>query len=253
MAARRSNKRKRRNRGRFGGLYQLLSFVIILAVVLAGCIVFFRVNEITVVGQGKYTAQQIIDASGIQNGDNLFLINKARVARQIYTGLPYVDEVNPRRVLPDQVILTVTECTPAAVVQGGEGWWIIDAKGKLLEQVTTGQQPGLAGVTGVQALLPTAGTTLSVAAEDAARLDSLKRLMRALTDRGMMERVTAIDLTGPGDLLLSYDGRFTVKVPLSADYPQKMRILEGVVAKLQPNEKGSIDLTREDKVYFDPE
>ena len=41
MAARRSNKRKRRNRGRFGILYQFLSLVIILVVIAAGCVVFF--------------------------------------------------------------------------------------------------------------------------------------------------------------------------------------------------------------------
>ena len=40
MAARRSNKRKRRNRGRFGILYQFLSLVIILVVIAAGCVVF---------------------------------------------------------------------------------------------------------------------------------------------------------------------------------------------------------------------
>ena len=64
MASRRSNKRKRRRRGRFGFLYKLLSLAIILVVVAAGCVVFFRVEEITVEGEGRYTAQEIIDASG---------------------------------------------------------------------------------------------------------------------------------------------------------------------------------------------
>ena len=39
MAARR-NRRGRRNRGRFGALYKLLSAVLILAAIVLGCVVF---------------------------------------------------------------------------------------------------------------------------------------------------------------------------------------------------------------------
>ena len=72
MASRRSNKRKRRDRGRFGFLYKALSLVIILVAVAAGCVVFFRVEEIAVSGAGKYTAQEIIDASGVEKGITSF-------------------------------------------------------------------------------------------------------------------------------------------------------------------------------------
>ena len=138
MAARRSNKRKRRNRGRFGILYQFLSLVIILVVIAAGCVVFFRVDEVTVDGESKYTAEEIIAASGIEQGDNLFLISPVQTGRKIASVLPYVDNVNVRRALPDGVVITVTECMPAAVIQGNGSWWIIDAKGKVLEQTASG-------------------------------------------------------------------------------------------------------------------
>ena len=49
MAARR-NKRKRRNRGRFGFLYKVLSAAVIVAAIVAGCAVFFRVENIEVSG-----------------------------------------------------------------------------------------------------------------------------------------------------------------------------------------------------------
>ena len=151
MAARRSNKRKRRNRGRFGILYQFLSLVIILVVIAAGCVVFFRVDEVTVDGESKYTAEEIIAASGIEQGDNLFLISPVQTGRKIASVLPYVDNVNVRRALPDGVVITVTECMPAAVIQGNGSWWIIDAKGKVLEQTASGT--GAAVVSGLTALL----------------------------------------------------------------------------------------------------
>lgn len=43
MAARRNRHGRRRNRGRFGFLYKLLSFLLIFAAILAGCVAFFRV------------------------------------------------------------------------------------------------------------------------------------------------------------------------------------------------------------------
>lgn len=244
MAASRSNKRKRRNRGRFGFLYKFLSLVIILVVVAAGCVVFFRVEEITVAGQGRYTAEQIIAASGVETGDNLVLINRSQCARQIVSGLPYVDEVNIRRVLPDGVAITITERVPAAVIQGGDGWWIIDRKGKILEQAATPQQAGVARLTGLTALLPTVGSTLAVEDADRLRLESLLDLLQALTSREMLDKVSAIDLSSAADIVMSYDGRLTVKMRMNDDFQLQTRIMaEALETAIQPNETGTLDLT----------
>ena len=41
MAVRRNRRSRRRNRGRFGFLYKLLSTLVICAAILLGCVVFF--------------------------------------------------------------------------------------------------------------------------------------------------------------------------------------------------------------------
>ena len=95
MAARR-NKRKRRNRGRFGFLYKVLSAAVIVAAIVAGCAVFFRVENIEVSGQSAYTAEQIIGAAEVERGDNLFAVNKFKVMRQIISRLPYAERSSRR-------------------------------------------------------------------------------------------------------------------------------------------------------------
>ncbi|NCB62947.1 MAG: FtsQ-type POTRA domain-containing protein [Clostridia bacterium] len=247
MAARRSNKRRRKQGGRFGGLYKLMSFFIILVVIVVGCVVFFRVEEITVVGQSQYTVQEVIDASGIEKGDNLFGVNKIQSTKRILASLPYVDEVNIRRVLPDGLILSVTECVPAALIRGENSWWVADSKGKLLEETTASARAGLATVTGITALLPATGTRLAVNAEESAKLQALLDVMSAFSERGMADKVSAVDLTGNANLTLTYDGRFQVKLPLSTNFPRMARALEEVVTKLQPNEKGTILMTQGEK------
>lgn len=247
MASRRSNKRKQRNRGRFGLLYKVLSLIIILAAIAAGCVVFFRVGEITVSGMDRYTAQEIIDASGVEEGDNLFLVGGAGTAQKIYSSLPYVDEVNIRHALPDGLVITVTERTPAAVVQGGEGWWIVDAKGKILEQVASAGQTKVAEVSGLTALLPAVGTTLAVEDNEGFRLESLMDLLTALEERGILGEVSDIDLTSAAEVTMVYDGRLRVKMRMSDDFMWQTRVLTESLAQgiIQPNERGVVDLTLE--------
>lgn len=245
MASRRSNKRKRRNRGRFGFLYKVLSLIIILVVIAAGCVVFFRVEDITVTGVSRYTAQEIIDASGVEKGDNLFLVGSSRTAQKIYSTLPYVDEVNIRHALPDGLVINVTERTPAAVIKGDEGWWIIDAKGKILEQVSKPEQAGVAEVSGLTALLPAVGTTLAVEDAEGLKLESLMDLLSALEQRDILGEVSSIDLSSAAEISMVYDGRLTVKMRMSDDFMWQTRVLTESMAQgiIQSNETGVVDLT----------
>ena len=246
MAARRSNKRKRRNRGRFGFLYKFLSLVIILVVIGAGCVVFFRVGEITVTGESKYTSEEITAASQVELGDNLYLINTIKTGRKIVSALPYVDDVNVRRALPDGLVITVSERGPAAVIQGGDGWWIIDKKGKILEQVPTAQRGEAAEIVGLTALLPTVGTKVAVEDAERLKLTSLLELLQLLSEREMLPKISDIDLSSAANLLMTYDDRITVKMRMNDNkLPTHIGNLAEILEKgaIQENEVGTLDLT----------
>ena len=75
--ARRRHSNRRRRRGNFGFLYKLLSVLVICAAVVMALTLFFRVDTIEVTGTERYTEKDVIEASGIQLGDNLFLLNAA--------------------------------------------------------------------------------------------------------------------------------------------------------------------------------
>ena len=154
MAARKNRNRQRRRRGRFGFLYKLLSVLIIFTAILAGCVAFFRVNEVEVTGNSRYSAEEIIAAAGVEIGDNLFLVNKPQTTAGIMRRLPYVEQVTPVRRLPDTMEFHITESEAVAVIQiwedvpaqeAGEdqkaaparresSWWLINAAGTLLER-----------------------------------------------------------------------------------------------------------------------
>lgn len=95
--ARRSRRNRRRSRGRFAFLYRLLCFVLICAAIVGALVLFFKVDTISVSGNDRYSRETILAASGVSEGDNLFLLNKYDAAAKITEALPYVESVRLSR------------------------------------------------------------------------------------------------------------------------------------------------------------
>ena len=135
MARRRRYNHKRR-RGSLSFLYKLLAFVLICTAISLALTLFFRIRSIEVSGNDRYTRQEIIDAAGVSEGDNMFLMNKYSAAERIRKALPYIETVQFRRSLPDGLSIIVTECAdPAAIVQDGKAYLLCDT-GNIVDEVT---------------------------------------------------------------------------------------------------------------------
>ena len=256
MAARRNRRRRRRNRGRFGFLYKLLSVLLIVAAILTGCVVFFRVDQVLVVGQSQYTQEEIVAASGVEHGDNLFLIDKMQLVDQVLTRLPYVDELVISRKLPDTLVLSVTECVPVAVVAWDGAYWLMDAKCKLLEQGDASLAQGQAQVLGLSLLGPAVGTTL--AAEEEQKRSSLQGLLQALSAQQMTGSVKDfIDLTADNEIRFSYGENLTVVFPMITDsfdrYVYRLKLTLWEMDERGTARSGTLDLTYDNEAHLFPE
>lgn len=217
MPQQRRHKSRRRARGRFPGLYKAVSAVLILAAVVAACAIFFRVGDIQVTGNHRYTAGEIIDVTGIKYGDNLFALDRAKLAREIRSRLPYVKTVSIRRALPDALVISVTEGEAVAAVAHEGRWWLMDSAGKLLEAASG---PGkCATVTGLSPLAPAAGTDLATNQEQRPRLARLRELLAALEKYHLLDKLDSVDLSEDYRTVLSYDGRFTVELSAALESP----------------------------------
>ena len=222
MAARRNRKGRRRNRGRFGFLYKLLSTLIIFAAILAGCVVFFRVNTMVVEGNSRYTAEEIIAASGVQQGDNLFTLNKSKMVSQILTRLPYVDDLSINRRLPDTLIFYVTESVPVAWIESEGTCWLLDHRCKILEAGDSSITQGLPEVMGLTPVDATVGNRLTVNPEEQNKLDRLREFFTAIAGRQMTGSLTSfIDLSSENEIRFGYGDNMTVIFPLNGDYDQE--------------------------------
>ncbi len=249
MAGRRNRRHTRRRRGRFGGLYRLLAVLAVLAAVAAACVIFFRVNEVTVQGNARYTAQELIDASGIRTGDNLMAMSKGHIATAIRTKLPYVETVSIYRRLPDRVEIVVRERVAVASVESSGGRWLISSQGRLLEPL--GDQD-VVTVVGLEARSPFGGSQMQVAEEDANTLDHVIALLTALEGAELLPGCDTLDCTAATEVELKWE-IYTIKFPRGGDYPAMLRMLSQALAseEMPQNEPGTFDFTvKEGELYF---
>lgn len=103
-----------------------LAFIIAILLLLKSGEAFFRINEIRVEGAGSITSGEIIAAAGISKGNSIFLLQEERVTEKIQKHYPRIKNIEISRNLPDTVVISVTERTPAAYIKASDGFWLID-------------------------------------------------------------------------------------------------------------------------------
>lgn len=269
---------RRRNRGRFGPLFKLLCLVAVGVALTMGATVFFRVESVVISGNERYTQEEIVAASGIQTGDNLYGLNKVRIDQNIRTSLPYIGDLTINRALPNTIVITVTEWNavaqvaapdpvqvaairkelseenpegePAALAQEA---WLISVKGKLLEPAPA--DSNAIAVTGLVPVAPQAGSMLRTADSQSGQLAALKALLEELEKAGVSGQVTSIRFEST-HLVLRYLDRFDVKMKLNADFNYDIRLMQAVQLQIEaeygPQAAGAIDLTQEYGAVYSP-
>ena len=257
MARQRRHSRPSRRRGRFSGLYKVLSVLLAAAAVAAACIVFFRVNTIEVAGNVRYTAEEVVEASGIQQGDNLIILPSMRISALIQTKLPYVERVAIQPRYPDGVTIRVTERVAAAVVDSAEGPWLISSQGKLLEKDDGSVQA--VRITGLTAVGAYAGGMLQAAEEEQLTLEYVKELLVVLEQQGILTQCTALDCTAAASMTLHY-GIYRLRLPRGGDYSYYIQLARSALSqgledgKILEGQGGLLDLTvSEGRARFRPD
>ncbi len=246
---RRTRRKRRNNRGRFAVLYRLLAFVVICGAIVAALALFFKVEHFEVEGSTRYTQEEVVAASGLNMGDNLFLMDKYEVANRIRSALNYVETVRITRSLPSTLHIAITECRfTVAVEQNGE-LWLVSGNGKIVDTVTPGTESH-AMVTGLDLLDPQVGQNIRSENENACSV--LLELLGLLRDKDMLGDVQAIHLEDAAQITMQYLDRFTVQLPWNADLDYKLNYLLAVVDRLEDNETGTINMMQDHKVNFVP-
>lgn len=250
--ARRHRRNRRHRKGRFAFLYKVLAFLAICAAIVVAMALFFKANVVTVAGNERYTDEEVLAASGIRTGDNMFLLNKYEAAENIRGELPYVETVRISRQLPDKLNIVVTESTRTLAVEQNDQLWLFCINGKLVENVPADQKvKKCIRVTGLKLKEPKLGKM--IASKNESACEQLLELLAQLNSKKMLDQVQIIHMEDPNVITFRYMKSFNVQIPWHADLDYKLNYLTAVIEKLEENEKGTIVLTQDGEARFVPE
>ncbi|MBQ2690693.1 MAG: FtsQ-type POTRA domain-containing protein [Clostridia bacterium] len=276
--AKRSRRRRRRS---FNAVTTFVCFALVLAALVSAAVIFFKIGEIRVVGDNRYADDDVIEASGIEMGQSMFLFNKFAAQNRIFAACPYIDEIQMKRTLPDRIDIIVTPCQPVAVIHSDGGYFTLDRDGKADKQVAAADTteldadefvyyaPGsyvidikgkileVGSGSGGEKLISVSGGTLidpqvgkSAKFFDKESIDALFSVLITAKNNDILKDISDIDVTKVYDITFGYMERFTVRIGSYDDIERKFKFVDAVVGALSPNEKGTIDVSDGKTGYF---
>ena len=221
-------------------LYGPLALVMIFLVVILVMSLFFRVSEIEVVNASDYTDQEIIVASGIEKGVNLFFVDRFSAASMIFADLPYMDTISIRRQLPNKIVIQAEGSAPAAWMMLDDEYWFIDRNGRALGTTTALKAEAYPEIRSLETITVIPGEDMIVEGENTIRLSYIGELLNALTGEDLIGKVSWIDVKDPANPSIYFDGRLTVYFGELENTAFKAALLRDVLAKLAPDDSGSL-------------
>lgn len=254
-------------------LIQLLTVTAVVAAVVLGMSVFFKVETITVAGAETYSAWAIREASGISEGDSLLTFSKPKASAKIQAELAYVGDVRIGIKLPDTVIIYIEEMDVAYAMESTQGdWWLINSDGRVVEQITSNEANNHTQVLGVRLQDPQQGSN-AVAADEvpqetlasgepvpltvtgAQRLSSALQILKALEANDIVGQAASVDVTSLDDVTLWYGSRYEVLLGDTTQMEYKIACMNDTILELSEYQSGILDISFDiwtDEVGYTP-
>lgn len=247
--------------GPFNKYRFLLYLATVVAVVLAvifGMSIFFKVATVTVTGNEKYTAWDIREASGIQDGENLLSISEPKISNSITSKLPYVNKVRVGIKLPDTVKLEIVEFAVVYSVQATDGnWWLMRSDGGLTEQVTTAEAEKHTKILGIQLESPKIGQqavayqpvaeegeeTVPVTVLASEQLQVALNIVQYLESSGVIGGAASVNVENLSDLQLWFGKRYQVLLGDSLELSFKIRSMKTAIDQMGDYQSGILDVS----------
>ncbi len=257
------------NRNRF--LLQLATVIAVVFALLFGMSIFFKVDgdKVAVSGNEKYSAWQVREASGIQDGENLLTISEAKISSNVIAALPYVEEVRVGIKLPDTVKIEVVELDVVYAVEAQDTtWWLMRADGGVIEKTTAAEAQQYTRVLGVQLNQPQVGEkaeayqpvseettadgqTVPVTVNAAQQLEAAVSVLQYLEENGVIGEAASVDVTNLGDLEIWFEDRFQILLGDASQLFYKIGLAKEAIGQLEAYDSGVLDVTL--TVQPDPE
>ncbi|HHV96446.1 MAG TPA: FtsQ-type POTRA domain-containing protein [Clostridiaceae bacterium] len=250
-----SDNKTKRNRIKIEIIFVLLLFVIVLFMFIMSPI--FNISDIIVDGSSHYTAQEIINASGISIGENGFkniggnykhyiLFRYGQAEKNIISSLPYVKDVVVKYIIPNKVIINIEEREPVVLIPYLGTYLLTDRHGYVVETVSNPEEYNFPKIKGLKFSGYEIGQPLEIVNEK--NFEDLILLIDTLTNEDksdnfkITELINSIDISDKNNIHLTIDYRLAVNFGSIEQIDYKIKSLKQIFNKgIGKDEKGFLD------------
>ncbi len=241
-------------------------FALLIALIVSPIVLFalFRVNGFAVEGTSPYSKEEIINASGIEKGKSLVLIDIDEAQEAIEKNLPYTDEVVIKRKLPDTVVIRYGETKKSYAVQVSGAYALTDSSLKVLELVSD-VPDGITLIKGVAPVKAELGSVLTFATETKGDKDSeqgtdrtkdiVLRVLSAIPEEETVN-INMVDFSSFNNIYLIYKERVVMRFGESTDIEPRIDLgfrSLAVEIGIDPSVTGILTSTIPKEASFNPE
>ncbi|MGN0476357.1 MAG: cell division protein FtsQ/DivIB [Ruminococcus sp.] len=218
----------------------IVGVVVVLGITLS-LTVFFKTAQYEVSGKTRYDKQDIINACGIKEGENIFLADKQRASENIINSFPYIAQADVSFGFPDKIVIEVTEGKASYMVKyAKKDFCVVSKEGRILKnsKKKISDLPLVKGLT-LKSNVP--GTYVEYS--DESMSTALETIVESV-DKCGLDKLTEINVSDKANLTFTYDGRILVKMGVPEDIDYKVRTANSIITeKLDPNDTGIIQGT----------
>ncbi len=239
------------------GHHAVAMFIGIVAVlVLAAALtmsMLFRLDSVTVTGNGTISAEEVIRLSGIKTGMNTLALDARTVAKGVESNR-YLKFVSLKRVNRNSVTINVREREPVAAVRYNGLVLTIDKRGMVLEESLESEvlPENLVDVVGLDLRRSERGRT--VISNSPERLTFFTGMIIELKAMKLLNRVKELDLTDMDNLYLVTADGFAVYLGTSENVHRKLRALSLTLDELSRRDvaEGTVDVSTPELPIYIP-
>lgn len=227
----------------------LIALVIIVLLVVCLFTPVFSIKTIYVTGNEMLTDEQVIKASGIDVGENLFLANTKKAEKNIGS-LGYIEDVSVNRKFWSDIHIKVRECTETAYIAFSGNYVGIDENAKVLSITKSAKlKPKKTVISGFA--LKKAEKGEKAEAKDSKKDEILKEILSSLKDEKLISKTKKIDLSDKDKLKLVLSSDTSVILGSDDQINYKVKCLRAVLKELGEIRGGKINVTDPSNVIYE--
>ena len=239
-----AQEKKRPYRGGNYTLYFILAAIVIgIVMAILSNTVLFKCGSIEVTGVSRYSADEIIAASGVKTGENLLHIDAKKAEDSVMNAFAFVDKVSVKKNYPTKIVIEITEA---------QNWFALNQDGKTVVISRGGRVLGNISADGLVVVKGFEAESLETGSQLSSTVDVKNKIIMEIFDTAEkvgLANVTEIDLTDRFSIKITVDNRIILNIGSSVQLESKLRVGQALIEKeIAADERVSVLLTNPEKV-----